>query len=279
MKSSEMNQQIYRLSYDYLLNILPPQISYEKLQGYFVGDNCDFSSLEDIFEQLIKTAQNYQCMPNVIKYKERKDKIKLFLEQYDLVKISKYNIEDLYQIFRKEFNVKSADSNRNCWRKWSKSIIDAAKFMCDFKNVDDFKEFVSLFDYNLPTRTALPLLISTKISGIGFTLACDFLKELGYTSYPKPDVHLIDVFHTLGLSDRNQISVFEAVVRMSDDCMSVDNTITPYKVDKIIWLICSGNFYKDEIKIHGYKKDFIEYITRNISNVHNLKSIYLTLKL
>mgnify|MGYP000910513740 FL=1 len=129
--------------------------------------------------------------------------------------------------------------------------------MCDFENVDDFKTFVNQFDYNLHTRMALPLLISTKISGIGFSLACDCLKELGYVNYPKPDVHLIDVFSGLGLSERNPISVFEAIVRMSDDCKEIDESITPYKIDKIIWLICSGRFYQDDITIGRHKDDFI----------------------
>ena len=57
--------------------------------------------------------------------------------------------------------------------------------MSNFTDVDDFRSFVTQFDYNKPTRMALPLLISTKISGIGFALACDCLKELGFLSYPK----------------------------------------------------------------------------------------------
>ena len=72
--------------------------------------------------------------------------------------------------------------------------------MSNFKDADDFRGFVAQFDYNRPTRMALPLLISTKIRGIGFALACDTLKELGFLSYPKPDVHLIEVFSKLGLS-------------------------------------------------------------------------------
>lgn len=61
-------------------------------------------------------------------------------------------------------------------------------------------EFVSRFDYNISTRMALPLLISTKISGVGFALACDTLKELGFTNYPKPDVHMMDaVYQSMNL--------------------------------------------------------------------------------
>ena len=212
MTNKEKNQVVYRLAYNYLLDILPNQLDSDDLHKYFIGDRRDFSSLADVFEQLIQSAQNYQRMPNVIKFTERKEKIKTILCEYDFTEIATYNIEDLYRIFRKEFNVTSEDSNRNSWYKWSKSIIDAAKFMCDFENVDDFKTFVNQFDYNLHTRMALPLLISTKISGIGFSLACDCLKELGYVNYPKPDVHLIDVFSGLGLSERIQFQFLKPLL-------------------------------------------------------------------
>ena len=138
--------------------------------------------------------------------------------------------------------------------------MDAANFMSNFKDIEDFKSFVTQFDYNLPTRIALPLLISTKISGIGFALACDFLKELGYTSYPKPDVHLIQVFVGAGLSSNDPISVFEAIVRMAEDCKDIDLEVTPYKIDKIIWLICSGRFYLDDINIGRHKEELISLI-------------------
>lgn len=274
MTIKEKNQVVYQLAYNYLIDILPNKLNADKLQKYFSGDRRDFSSLADVYEQLIYSAQNYQRMPNVIKFTERKEKIKSILCEYDLTKITTYNIEDLYQVFRKEFNVTSEDSKRNSWHKWSKSIIDAAKFMSDFENISDFKTFVNQFDYNLPSRMALPLLISTKISGIGFALACDFLKELGYVNYPKPDVHLIDVFNRLGLSERNPVSVFEAIVKMSDDCKEIDKSITPYKIDKIIWLICSGNFYHDEIMNVKRKDDFITMATDHIDKIDDSWEFY-----
>ncbi|TJX59998.1 hypothetical protein E8P77_20660 [Soehngenia saccharolytica] len=202
----------------------------------------------------------------MIKYQERKEIIKDILCDFDLEHVSLCKTEELYYKFRQKFNVTSEDNNFNSWRKWSKSIMDAAKFMCNFKDVNDFKNFVNLFDYNLPTRTALPLLISSKISGIGFALACDFLKELGYTNYPKPDVHLIQVFVEAGLSSKDPISVFEAIVRMSDDCKEIDPEVTPYKIDKIIWLICSGKFYIDEISVGSHKEEFINIIVDELSN-------------
>ena len=91
-------------------------------------------------------------------------------------------------------------------------------------------------------------------------MACDTLKELGYLDYPKPDVHLIEVFSQLGLSKKEPVSVFEAIVEMADVCKEVDPESSPYKLDKIIWLICSGRFYHDDISVGRHKDDFIETV-------------------
>ena len=251
---------IYQSAYDYLREVTPAGIDLEK---YFLGDSRDYKSLRDIYIRIIESAQNYQSMPNVIGFGKRKDKIEEILFGFDYSHIQELSVEDLYQRFRKEFHVTSTDSKRNSWYKWSHSIVDAAKFMNEFSDVSDFEKFVGTFDYNVATRMALPLLISTKISGVGFALACDLLKELGFTSYPKPDVHMMDVFSGVGLSERDAYSTFEAITRMANFSKKVDDEATPYKVDKVFWLICSGKYYlekPDEIRIHGQKRELIEYL-------------------
>lgn len=265
MDIKHKNQIVYKTAIRYLHEIKPEQISSDELEKYFVGDRRDFSTLEDVFEQIIHSTQNYQRMPNVIKYQKRREHIKSILYDFDLERISQYDVEELYQKFRYEFDVTSADNNFNSWHKWTKSIVDAAKFMSEFKNIEDFKSFLTQFDYNLLTRMAMPLLISTKISGMGFALACDCLKELGYTNYPKPDIHLIQVFVGAGLSSNNPISVFEAIVRMAEDCKEIDPEVTPYKIDKVIWLICSGRFYLDSISIKKHKEEFINLVDKELN--------------
>ncbi len=254
------NVEIYKCAYEYLLKILPDQLNENGLEKYFKGDRAKFTSLKDVFIQIIHSAQNYQRMPNVIKFDERYNEFKRILYDYDYKIIAGMTVNDLYHIFRKEFNITSEDTKRNSWYKWSKSVFDAAKFINNFKDVDDFKRFVNLYDYNTVTRISLPLLISSKISGIGFALACDMLKELGYLNYPKPDVHIIDIFVQLNLADENPISVFEAVVKMAADCTVYNNSVTPYKIDKILWLISSGKFYLDGITIGRNKENFIAYM-------------------
>ena len=259
----DRNVLIYSAAREYLDSIKPLGVS---LDEYFLGDNRDFSSLKDIYIQFIRSAQNYQSMPKVIKFDERKERISELTCDLDYQQIKDLSPEELYQTLRQEFSASSADSNYNCWHKWSKSVVDSAKFISNFSNVGDFVAFVSRFDYNISTRMALPLLISTKISGVGFALACDTLKELGFTNYPKPDVHMMDVFSALGLSAHEPFSTFEAIVRMSERCKTIDAEVSPYKVDKVFWLICSGRFYLEdpEINIRRHKKQFIEFALERI---------------
>lgn len=251
----------YTTACQYLLDMLPEEISEAELQKYFIGDRRDYASVQDIYEQFIHSAQNYQSMPNIIKYDLRRQQIKEILYDFDVSRVKQMDADALYYIFREKFGVTSKDSKRNSWWKWSKSCVEAADFMSNFTDTDDFRKFVYQFDYNKPTRMALPLLISTKISGIGFALACDCLKELGFLNYPKPDVHLIEVFSQTGLSKADPISVFESIVEMAEVCKKVDPEVTPYKIDKIMWLICSGRFYLDDISVGRHKDDFIKYIT------------------
>ena len=257
MTIKEKNQKIYKYAKEYLRSILPKGLEEKDLEKYYIGDNFKFDTLEEVFVQLISSAQNYQGMPNSIKFYERFEDIKDFLYNFDCCKIANLEDTELYYKFRNRFNIKSKDSKMNSWLKWSKSIIDAAKFINNFKDVEDFKKFVSLYDYNTITRMSLPLLISSKIRGIGFALACDFLKELGYVNYPKPDVHIIDIFTYLRLADNNPINIFEAVIRMYEDCKEIDENVTPYKIDKILWLISSGRFYLDNITINRHKEEFL----------------------
>ena len=146
------------------------------------------------------------------------------------------------------------DNPHNYWVQFTKSIISIAKFISRFENIEKFNTFVEVFYYNEDTRITLPLLLKEEIFGYQFALSCDFLKENGYPEFVKPDVHIIDIFVGLGISNsKNDFQVFRDVISFSKSIGKV-----PYEVDKLFWLIGSGNFYLDGIQIKTSKKKFIE---------------------
>lgn len=225
---------------------LPVEMTAEELEEYFKADNDNFKSVGDIFARFIESAQNYQGAPNSINLKERKDEIRIILFNYNASRVVKeYDEDSLYQVFRSRFKL-GPYNKKSYWYRWSRSIIDSAKFLIKFKDANEFREFVMSFNSNVNTRMALSLLISERISGFGFALACDALKELGFYEYCKPDTHLLDIFSETGICERNKLEVFETVSKISERCCEFGESVTPYEIDKILWLISSGRYYRHD---------------------------------
>ena len=104
-------------------------------------------------------------------------------------------------------------------------------------------------------------MISTEIDGIGFPLACDFLKEIGCLEYGKPDVHVKKILAGLGFIEKKYKSTpkadyetFKILNRIAES-----NQTTAFEVDKLIWLIGSGRFYNSGISIGRKATEFISY--------------------
>ena len=94
------------------------------------------------------------------------------------------------------------------------------------------------------------------IHGLGPALARDFLKECGCIWLAKPDIHIIEVFRRIKLIDSSKAAGYymkekgarelcDAVLTFAREAANGkgDDSITPYKIDKMVWLLCTGNFY------------------------------------
>jgi len=151
-------------------------------------------------------------------------------------------------------------TSRSIWPRYCRTVLSGARFLSGFSSAEDFYGWVDFFDEDERARPALPLLLAQEIEGIGFALACDFLKELGYENFSKPDVHVKEIFWATGLSPlgTSDYEVFKDVARVARNA-----GVTPYNVDKLFWLVGSGYFYEDPQvgnrgKIGSQKKRFIE---------------------
>jgi hypothetical protein len=146
-------------------------------------------------------------------------------------------------------------SPKSLWPQFCKTITSGAKFLTQFRDASDFYEWAGSFDRDDKTRPALPMLLGYEIDGFGLPLACGFLKDLGYPNFGKPDVHIREIFAALGLSaSRHDYQVFKAIVRVARNVGT-----TPYDVDTLFWLIGSGDFYLDEVKVGRHRGDFIKH--------------------
>lgn len=158
---------------------------------------------------------------------------------------------------------------RSIWPLYCKTILSAAVFVQQFSTVNDFFSWVDFFNQDDRARASLPMLLGHEIKGFGFALSCDFLKELGYVDFPKPDVHLREIFTALGLlgAGCDDYQLFKAIVRVARNA-----GVTPYNADKTFWLIGSGYFYDHPNigkngRIGSHKQDFIEFARSQLAKV------------
>lgn len=251
-------RHFYKLTEQYLYSGLS-KLSREDLEKYLHVTREDLR-LENIAEQLFRSLQNKQMYPNIIKFDKNIDQFRKILEDFNCHDIlRRYNDSDrLLNEFVDKFNITKPQNTKSAWSMYAKSIISAASFLSTFNSGEEFNVFVKRFSLNDISEAALPLLLEKEIFGLGFSLACDFLKELGYTNYSKPDVHIKDIFKSLEISDGSDYDTFKKIIMISRSASA-----TAYRVDKMLWLICSGNYYLHDMKINSSRKDFINFCLEN----------------
>lgn len=254
----------YDLSYDYLVKQTGDLITLDELNIFIEKPHAEHKSLEDLFETMCITLQDYQSRPKIINYFARKDEIKEILYNFNITQILNYSLEELSNKFFEKFNVKNRESKLNTWYQYSKSILSAATFLSKFKTIEDFFVFVSDYSSDSSSRLALPVLLSKEIHGMGFALACNFLKDIGCVDYAKPDVHILTVFNELGMCEYNDMKCFELMVKVSEEA-----GVSPFTVDKVMWLICSGNYhiYNKNLSPAGLRDKYIDFMKKNYLNV------------
>jgi hypothetical protein len=247
-------KDIYIYSYNYLVEISKHYVSVEQINNFVSQyDGNKISSIADAYDLLINILQDFQMYPKVIKYSERSADIKDAIRFPDLNYCSNLDATKLSNYFIKKYN----SSSKVCWIRYCKGIISGARFLNQFKDYNEFKSVCDSFNSNDVTREAFALFLQTKIDNMGFAIACNWLKELGYVNYPKPDVHMKDICQTLGLIDekRTDIDCFEAMIKVARECK-----VEPYKLDKVWWLICSGNYYRYNIQLPNPQKNKAEFL-------------------
>jgi len=214
------------------------------------------SSLPEVYKALLNHAKNRRGMPNSI---GKIENIEHLLFSFDHKKVL-----EAYPAWDALFDSINEDpytppgrmeksNNKNLWVVYCKAIISAAEFLIQFETYKDFESFTKPFWASEYTKLSLPLLLSTKIFGLGFALACDFIKENISPEFLKPDTHIRDIAQGLGITkSSNDFIVYRDV---EGYCRRVGKI--PYEVDKLFWLIGSGKFYIFGVEVKTNKKKFI----------------------
>jgi hypothetical protein len=238
--------EAYRLARAYLLRFGAQGITDEVLQHYLSPlPRITPSTMAEVFRRLLESAQNKGMMATVIgRAVGGLDSLAPVLDDFDPARVTqRFTLpDDLLDIIIRECRPvgKLRRAQGSLWPLFARATLSGARFLCQFSSGPEFIRWVQTFDDDPRKRAALPLLLSQEIDGFGFALACDFLKELGFLNFAKPDVHVKAIVKGLKLSSEtaNDYGVFKDVVRIAAHCDR-----TPYDVDKLFWLVGSGYFY------------------------------------
>jgi len=251
MMQSELDRSAYDLARKYLLGFQTVGLTERLLDEYLNPslDSLHASSLATIFCRLLESAQNRGMSSGVVGGAiGGVAKLGDILCAFDPAEVSrKYGsdwirvLDDIEQ--RLQPRGKFRRTRRSIWPLFCRTITSGALFLSQFHSADEFYGWVNVFAKDDRVRPALPMLLSLEIEGFGFPLACDFLKELGYLDFGKPDVHVKAIFKMLGLiaKDADDYRVFKAITRVA-----YNQGVSPYNVDKLFWLVGSGFLYNHQ---------------------------------
>ena len=255
MKTDDKLIKIYNEAYKYLLQEVGEKVLSTELNHYI---QYTPTSLNDIYRGMVISLKNKQGYMNFIGKTEDMREILIDFDPKAVHEKFNEDWEKLVMVFKEKFGIKyniDLSNKKNAWVMYSKGVLSCAQFLTRFASLEDFDKFVQSFFYNEYTVAALPMILDKEIFGFGFALACDFLKEQGYTKYAKPDIHLKDIFTALDMvKNDSEYEIFKQAVRIA----KLVGT-EPVIVDKVFWLIGSGFFNSQDIKIGSQKVKFIEY--------------------
>lgn len=261
------DKQVFELAETFLLGVTTTDnqpVTEEMLQKYYYTKPAE--TLPDVYFQLLFSAQNASMKPGVIggSIDNGIKGLAPILCDFDPKSVLEKYGENSLQVFediKNTLNPRGKVSSNGLWFKYCETIISGAKFLSRFNSMEDFDKWIDWFSTDQRARLALPLLLKEEIKGFGFALSCDFLKEIGRLEYGKPDTWLRKIFVSLNLCPVKvtDFELLKAIIRVADN-----SNVTPYKADKVFWLIGSGDFYLDTKKSTPQADDFIELAKKSL---------------
>ncbi len=230
---AELDRAAYALVKDFLSQSGVKGVTPALIEGYLdISAASRPPAMAGIYARLLASAQNAGMKPGVIGGAVGGvDKLGPVLCDFDPVRVlEKYpnGWEEVFDDIRTRLKPKGRVRNtpRALWPQYCRSIISGAEFLSRFATAEEFYAWADSFDENERDRTELPMHLAKEIHGLGFALACDFLKEMGYANFSKPDVHIKDIFRAIGLCSHgaDDYEVFRAVDRMASTSGSLLTT-------------------------------------------------------
>lgn len=156
-----------------------------------------------------------------------------------------------------------AGEQRQLFTIFSRGILDACEFIDKqggavkyLKKIDRVVNDVNKKDPDKVKELADE--VKSNVKGFGAALSRDFFKDMGYGIFSKPDVHVMDLIRRLNLhlyyawgNDEEERATY-LLTEIAKAVSTPDCQLTANQIDKIFWLLKSGNFH-----IHQLSKRFL----------------------
>ena len=234
--------------------------------------------LTQVFAQIAGHAQNATMISSIVKFEKNigflKEKlcgfdVEKFLETYpafddkqkrestinEIVEALRYNEQTNKGL---KWDSSKSEKKDSLMKRYANTLLDAAVYLSKF---DDREQFRTTLINNYKEKGYIEAISDFRKNinhGFSIALTCDFLKEFdeAFCDLPKPDVHIQDTLCVLknfkkGSSDKKQFECIKLMQELTEEINKgleekKKDKITVYKLDKMIWLICSQKFYLDE---------------------------------
>ncbi|MBU1665156.1 MAG: hypothetical protein KKG92_07120 [Gammaproteobacteria bacterium] len=241
-------RRTYSTAKKFLIRQIPSADAKHILESYLAlpDKSNDPVQINELFARLLASAQNANMKASVIGGSiDGIDNLGKALFSFNPRKVEKTFSNDPGSLLKHIVKTlkprgQIRKTPRSIWPKYCKTILSSAAFFGQFKGGNDFYAWANHLYKDQRSMAALPMILAAEVEGIGYPLACDFLKELGFVDYGKPDVHVIQIFVGIGLCEQGA-SPYHIQKIISQIASAAG--VSSYNVDKLFWLIGSGRFY------------------------------------
>lgn len=237
------------------------------VEGSFLNS---YEGIDQVFAQLAFHAQNATMLSNIVKFERNIDFLDCVFCNFNPKKfLRKYNTsKDIVEVLRySEINSKGLkwDTKKSKTRpdylitRYAETLINGANYLKQFETKDEVLDDLLSHYPNKDYSELISYFIKKNPQGFSVPLTCDFLKEFdeAFSDLPKPDIHIKHTLCALYNRDKDYYSSKNRELECIQDMQNITKTVnevlpdehlTVYKLDKMIWLICSSKFYLDHIE-------------------------------
>ena len=266
-------------------------------EGQLLSHFSNNSEKGKIFAQMAFHAQNATLISNIVKFIQKVDFLKTtlcnfepekLLEKYPADKQNLENsisriVEDLRWSLENpnglKWNIeKSKPENKDAiMKRYANTLLDCANFLIKYKGRKDFIEDLERH-FNGDYCNLIKFFRKNVPNGFSIALSCDFLKEFDRKfDLPKPDIHIKDTLCIYKQLEENYYHTekreYECIGQIIDIVKEINQylinnnkkQITVYQLDRMIWLICSQNFFLDSTE-NSKEKYLSEIKSKTIEN-------------